>query len=83
MKHSYEKKLNIVFQVLKGRPIRRLSLDLHIQERMILEWVRKYNLSGESGLHKQPNIRATPEMKEEIVRLVIENSLPLPQLILR
>jgi len=83
MKHSFEKKLNIVSQVLNGSAIRHLSLELRIQEWMILEWVRKYNIFGESGLHKQPNIRATADMKEDIVRQIIDKSLPLSQVALR
>lgn len=77
-KHTFEEKLNIVSQVKNGTPILRLSRNLHIREGMILEWVRKYDLYGESGLLKQPKIRATPEIKETLVRLVIEKHLPLP-----
>lgn len=83
MKHTFEKKLNIVSQVHNGIPIKHLSLEYCIHEKMILEWVRKYDLYGEFGLHKQPNIRATPEIKEEISRLVIEKSIPLPRLVLQ
>jgi transposase len=54
-----------------------------MREGMILEWVSKYDLYGECGLQKQPNIRATPELKEKVVRLVIEKSVPLPQVVLQ
>lgn len=83
MKHSFEEKLNIVSQVHNGTPIKHLSDKLHIHEKMILEWVRKYDLFGESGLQKHPNIRATPEIKEELARQVIENLIPLPQIVLQ
>jgi len=82
-KHTFEEKLNIVFQVKNGTPILRLSRDLHIREGMILEWVRKYDLYGESGLRKRPKIIATPEIKETLVRLVIEKHLPLPQVVVQ
>lgn len=83
MKHTFDFKLDLVFQVKSGTPIKHLSLSHHIHERMILEWVRKYDLFGESGLAKQPNIRATGEIKEAIVRQVIEKSISLPQVVLQ
>lgn len=60
LRHTFEDKLNIVCQVKTGTPILRLSLQDHIREGMILEWVRKYDRYGEEGLHKQSNIKATP-----------------------
>jgi hypothetical protein len=56
-KHSLAEKLNLFSQVNKGKPIKRLSKDSHIREGMLLEWVRKYDLYGEAGLQKQPNVR--------------------------
>lgn len=83
MKHTFEEKLQIVSQVKNGKPIRHLACAHHIHEKMILEWVHKYDLLGESGLHKRPNIRATPEVKEEIVRQVIEKMIPLSHIVLQ
>lgn len=82
-KHTFEEKLNIVSQVKNGKPILRISRELHIREGMILEWVRKYDLYGESGLLKQPNLRATSDFKEEIVRIVLEKKVPLVQVVLQ
>lgn len=82
-KYTFEEKLEIVSQVKGGKPILRISRELHIVERMILEWVRKYNLYGENGLLKQPNIKATPDFKEEVVRIVIEKEVPLVQVVLQ
>src|ERR1700751_361088 len=81
-KHTFEKKLDIVSQVKKGKPILRISREGHIREGMILEWVRKYDLYGESGLSKQPNVKPTPDFKEEVVRLVMEKKVPLNQVVL-
>ncbi|KAA6305949.1 hypothetical protein EZS27_042397, partial [termite gut metagenome] len=72
--HYYEqtfisREASYSFSSNQGNPIKRLSKDSHIHEGMILEWVRKYDLFGESGLQKQPNIRATSDFKEEVVRL--------------
>ena len=82
-KHTFEEKLDIVSQVKNGKPILRISRERHIVERMILEWVRKYDLYGESGLLKQPNVRGTPDFKEEIVRIVLEKKVPLVQVVLQ
>ncbi|MEJ5964436.1 helix-turn-helix domain-containing protein [Pedobacter immunditicola] len=81
-KHTFEEKLDVVSQVRKGKPILRISRERHIGEGMILEWVRKYDLYGESGLLKQPNIKPTPDFKEEVVRLVIEKKVTLNQVVL-
>ena len=82
-KHTFEEKLNIVSQVKNGKPILQLSRELHIREGMILEWVRKYDFYGEAGLHKQPNIKATFEIKESLAKLVIEKHLSLPQVVVQ
>lgn len=82
-KYTIEEKLKIVSLVQKGKSIHSLWCETHIKERTILEWVRKYDLYGECGLHKQPNIRATPDFKEKVVRLIIEKSVPLPQVVLQ
>jgi transposase len=81
-KHTFEEKLDVVSQVRKGEPILRISRECHIREGMILEWVRKYDLYGESGLLKQPNLKPTPDFKEEVVRLVIEKKVTLNQVVL-
>jgi len=81
--HTFEEKLNVVSQVKNGKPILRISRELHIYDGMILEWVRKYDLYGESGLLKRPNIRATPAFKEELVRLIIEKAVPLRQVVIQ
>ena len=81
-KHTFEEKLAVVSQVRKGKPILRISRERHIREGMILEWVRQYDLYGESGLLKQPNVKPTPDFKEEVVRLVIEKKVTLNQVVL-
>ena len=82
-RHTFEEKLSIVSQVKNGKPIKHISQELHIREGMVLEWVRKYDCYGDAGLRKQPNIKSTPEFKEKMVRLRIEKSIPLPQVVLQ
>ncbi|OOG18130.1 transposase [Sphingobacterium sp. CZ-UAM] len=82
-KHTFEEKLDIVSQVKNGKPILRISRERHIGERMILDWVRKYNLYGENGLLKRPNTRTTTDFREEMVRTVIEKKVSLGQVVLQ
>lgn len=83
MRRSFEEKLSIVAQAKAGNPIRRLSREHGLHEDKILEWVRKYNMYGEDGLKKQPNTRASGELKEELVRLFLEKGVSLAQIVVR
>lgn len=82
-RHTLEEKLSIVFQIKKGIPIRAIALEHHMCSKMITEWLRKYDLYGKSGLQKGSIIRPGSELKEKIVRSILENSLPLPQVVLQ
>lgn len=72
----------MVCEVKRGKPIKQLSREVRVEERMLLEWVRKHELHGDPGLKKQRNIQADPERKAEMVRLVMEEHVPLPQVVL-
>ena len=77
MKYSYEHRLLIVSRVKKGEAISRLSKEYNINETQILAWVRMWDKYGRSGLEKQPHCRPTPELKKEVVRLILEKGVPL------
>lgn len=77
-KHSFESKLNLVSKLKNGVPFRDLSRSYQIDMMMLREWVRKYDLYGEEGLKKQLNTKATGQLKEQIVKEVIEELIPLP-----
>ena len=79
MKRTFEERLSLVRKAKKGIPVARLSREHKLNESKILEWVRKFDLYGEDGLKKQPNIRATPELKREIVRKILKKELTLAQ----
>ena len=81
MKRTLEERLSIVRKVKKGIPIAHLSREHKLNETKILEWVRKFDLYGEEGLKKQPNIKATQEFKREIVRKILEKGLTLAQIV--
>lgn len=83
MRRSFEEKLNVVSQVKRGKPIRVLSREYGLHENKILEWVRKYDIYGESGLRKRPKIKATGALKEELVRLFLEKGVTLAQIVVQ
>jgi len=77
-KHSFESKLNFVSKIRSGVPINELTRSFQIDHTMLLEWVRRYDLYGEQGLKKQHNTKATGQLKEQIVKQVLEELIPLP-----
>ena len=81
MTRSFEERLNIVLQAKEGKPIRMLSQKYSLHETKIMEWVRKYDKYGPEGLKKQPNIKATGDFKERLVRMVLEKSVTLAQIV--
>jgi len=82
-KHSFEAKLNLVSQVKSGLPLKLVARKYELEAKMLRHWVGLYDKYGESGLEKRLPIRATGEVKEQIVRQILENGLSLPQAALR
>jgi len=82
MKRTFEERFKIVSQAKSGKPIRQLARENHLREGKVLEWVRKYDRYGENGLKRQPNIRATGEIKEELVLLILEKGIPLSHVVI-
>ena len=74
MKYSYEQRLIIVSRVKQGELIAHLSKEYHINKTQILAWVRMWDKYGRSGLEQQPHCRPTVKLKEEVVRLILENT---------
>lgn len=81
MARSFEERLNVVLQAKEGKPIRTFSREYSLHETKIMEWVRKYDKYGQDGLKKQPNIKASGELKERLVRLVLEKGVTLSQIV--
>ena len=81
MTRSFEERLNIVLQAKEGKPIRMLSRKYLLHESKIMEWVRKYDKYGQEGLKKQPQIKASGDFKEKLVRLVLEKGVTLAQIV--
>jgi Transposase. len=81
-KHNFEEKLNLVSQVNQGVSISHLCHLHKLDRKMLREWVCKYELHGESGLSKQLKLKASAELKEEVIRLIQEKHVSLPQVAL-
>ena len=77
IKYTYEKKLLIVSETKSGKPIKVLSRENNLHENKILDWIRLYDRYGSDGLKKRPKLRATPEFREHVVRLILEKGIPL------
>lgn len=77
-RHSFEAKLNFVSKVKDGVPLSELSRIYQLDTKMLREWIRKYDLYGVQGLKKQSNTRSSGPIKEELVRKVVEELIPLP-----
>ena len=76
-KHSFETKLNFLSKIKNGVSLSELRRVDKIDDKMLLEWVRKYDLYGEQGLKKQSNARVTGQIKEALVKKVVEELIPL------
>ena len=59
-----------------------LAREYGLKQTKIIEWVRKYARYGKEGLTRQPNICATGEIKEELVRLILEKGIPLSYIVI-
>lgn len=77
MKYSYEQRHQIVSGVKAEEAIAHLSKEYHINETQILAWVRMWDKYGRSGLEKQPHCQPTVELKEQVVRMILEKGIPL------
>ena len=72
MKYSYEQRLIIVSRVKQEEAIAHLSRECHINKTQILTWVRMWDKYGRSELEQQPHCRPRVQLKEEVVRLILE-----------
>ena len=83
-----EEKLELVSQVIAGRPNKAVALEAGISDGLLYQWVRRYKLEGYQGLvnkkkgrpPKEPGMKhqQTPEElneseREELIRLRAEN----------
>ena len=84
MTYSKEEKLQIVLDVLRGRGLKPLCRDLHLDRHVVRYWVNLYRLYGEEGLQessKSPSY--SDEEKEKIVLEYLREGVTLLELSLR
>lgn len=82
-KHTFEERLIAVQRYLTGESSRRISQDLGINLYDIIVYVAKYNMYGEAGLRKQPNIRPTYSLKLQVVQDYHEHCLSLAKIVVK
>ena len=74
-RHSLEEKLKAVELYNQGKGCTMISKELSVSESQIKRWINIYKAKGLEGFVKGANIKATFEIKQEIVRQVLENNL--------
>lgn len=74
-KHSLAEKLEAVRLNNEGNGSTTISNKLSICPTVIQSWLNIYRYRGIDGFKKQSKIRATLELKQEIVKSVLENNL--------
>ena len=76
--HSYADKLRVIelYEQFKGSTI--ISRELQISRTVVKSWIRLYQSKGVAAFDKQPNKVLSIELKEQVVRDVLNNSLSYP-----
>lgn len=80
MKYTLEEKLKIVQQIKNGYSLHTLSHQLCIDNKILKNWVYRYEQSGESGLLLKPVKHLTVKEKEQIVLEHEKKGVPLQEL---
>lgn len=84
MKHSFEKKLNVVSEIICGKSIGTICREHHLDKHQVRSWLERYNAYGEEGLRKSTKgYHFTPSEKEKIILEHIRDGITLYQLCLR
>lgn len=74
-KHSLDEKLKAVELHKQGKGSTMISSEMSVSESQIRRWINIYKAKGTIGFVKRSNIQASFELKQEIVREVLENNL--------
>ena len=84
MRHCFEEKLNVVREITRGKGLKTVCRERHLDRQMVKDWLGRYRLYGEEGLLKPSRgSRLSPSEKEEIVLEHIKKGVSLSQLSLR
>ena len=79
--HSFTERLEAVKEIKSGYPVSLYCKEHGLCPDQVLEWTRRYDEHGESGLkrHKPYNSISCVE-RERLVRLYLEKGVPLRQI---
>jgi len=83
LKHSYSDKIRVVELYNQGCGSTSISKELHISETVVKTWLNIYRSKGLFGLEKQPKKLLSIDLKEQVVRDVLNNFLSFPSAALK
>ena len=83
LKHSYSDKMGVIKLYEQGFGSTTISRDLQISKTVVKSWIRIYQSHGISGFDKQPNKLLSIELKEQVVRDVLNKFLSFPTVALK
>ncbi len=82
-KHNLEEKLRVVELYKQGYGSPSISKKLSISSTVVENWLSIYNSYGLKGFEKKVEIQKTTELRQEVVRDVLDNHLSFNQASLR
>jgi len=83
LRHSYSEKIRVVKLYNQGYGSTTISKKLHICASIVDSWLLIYRSKGLLGFEKQPNRLLDVELKESLVRDVLNKSLSYPAVALK
>ncbi len=83
LKHNYSDKIKVVELYKQGYGSTSISKLLHISDTVIETWLRVYRAKGVLGFEKPPKQILSIDLKEQVVRDVLENLLSFPSVALK
>jgi len=78
IRHSLEKKLNLITRYESGESIKLLTKEYQVYPTLLKEWLRQYRARGVAGLCMK-NSRYSIEFKQKVVTILLEEKLSLHQ----
>ena len=82
-KHIYSEKMKVVDLYTQGYGSTSISKELSINESVVEIWLRLYRSKGLSGFEKHPRRSYSIDLKESVVRDVLNNCLSFPSVALK
>jgi transposase len=83
LKHSYSEKMRVIELYNQGYGSTSISKEMCISVSMVKTWLHLYRSKGLVGFDKQPYQSYSIELKESVVRDVLNNCLSFPSVALK